>query len=315
MDYQPWIEKYRPKQFEDIVLSKHNKILLDNIVKSDHFPNLLFYGPPGTGKTTTIINLIKKYHTKYNTNYKGLKIHLNASDDRGIDIIRNQINQFVNTKSIFGNGTKFVILDEVDYMTKNAQQALRCLIQNYYPNIRFCLICNYISKIDKSLQNEFIPICFCNLPKKNIKDFLNQIIIAEKLKINNKTLENILIKFKSDMRSMINYLQSNRNNTLYLNNIINDKTLKNIIDILDKKTSKKNIIKSINKYITNYVKDNNVSMQTFILNLIKYFIRNNLCINSNTLTIFEIIVHNKNTDDEIFLNFTLSHLYDLYKSV
>ena len=64
------------------------------------FPNLLFYGPPGTGKTTTIINLIKKYHTKYNTNYKGLKIHLNASDDRGIDIIRNQINQFVNTKSL-----------------------------------------------------------------------------------------------------------------------------------------------------------------------------------------------------------------------
>ena len=76
-------------------------------------------------------NLINEYHEKYYPNVKGLKIHLNASDDRGIDIIRNQINQFVNTKSLFGNGIKFVILDEVDYMTKNAQQALRYLIQQY----------------------------------------------------------------------------------------------------------------------------------------------------------------------------------------
>ena len=171
MAYQPWIEKYRPKHFEEIVLSNNNKILLNNIIEYNHFPNLLFYGPPGTGKTTTIINLIDKYHKKYCNNIKGLKIHLNASDDRGIDIIRNQINQFVNTKSMFGNGLKFVILDEVDYMTKNAQQALRCLVQNYSPNIRFCLICNYISKIDKSLQNEFISMCFCNLPKNKIEEF------------------------------------------------------------------------------------------------------------------------------------------------
>ena len=131
MDYKPWIEKYRPQKFNEIVLNEDNKILLKNIIKNNHFPNLLLYGPPGTGKTTTIINLIEKYHNSYNKNLKGLKIHLNASDDRGIDIIRNQINQFVNTKSMFGNGIKFVILDEVDYMTKNAQQALRYLIQQY----------------------------------------------------------------------------------------------------------------------------------------------------------------------------------------
>ena len=88
----PWIEKYRPNKFEDIVLEDSNKTLLNNIIATNNFPNLLFYGPPGTGKTTTIINLIEKYHKKYNTNFKGLKIHLNASDDRGIDIIRNQIN-------------------------------------------------------------------------------------------------------------------------------------------------------------------------------------------------------------------------------
>ena len=129
MDNSPWVEKYRPNKFEDIVLTTINKKILVNIVKFNYFPNLLFYGPPGTGKTTTIINLINKYQETYDQKNKGLIIHLNASDDRGIEIIRNQIHQFVHTKTLFGNGLKFVILDEVDYMTKNAQQALRYLIQ------------------------------------------------------------------------------------------------------------------------------------------------------------------------------------------
>ena len=235
--------------------------------------------PPGTGKTTTIINLINKYHEKYCKNIKGLKIHLNASDDRGIDIIRNQINQFVNTKSMFGNGLKFVILDEVDYMTKNAQQALRCLIQNYSPNIRFCLICNYISKIDKSLQNEFISMCFCNLPKNKIKEFLTNIIEKEKLNINNKEINNILIKFKSDMRSMINFLQSNRNNKICLNNIVNEKSLKNIINIINEKNNKKTSTNLMKKYILNYTEKNNISIKMFIVNLIKYIIQKNININ------------------------------------
>ena len=160
MDHVPWVEKYRPRKFDDIVLEKNNKIILNNILNGASFPNLLFYGPPGTGKTTTIINLIDKYQEANDQKRKGLKIHLNASDDRGIDIIRNQINQFVNTKTLFGEGVKFVILDEVDYMTKNAQQALRYLIQQYSVGIRFCLICNYISRIDIALQNEFIRLKF-----------------------------------------------------------------------------------------------------------------------------------------------------------
>ena len=136
-DTRPWVEKYRPTRFDDIVLDPLNKKLLENIITQNSFPNLLFYGPPGTGKTTTIINLINRYQEVYNQKNKGLMIHLNASDDRGIDVIRNQINQFVNTKTLFGNGMKFVILDEVDYMTKNAQQALKYLIQQYSNNIRF----------------------------------------------------------------------------------------------------------------------------------------------------------------------------------
>ena len=211
-DNRPWVEKYRPTKFDDIVLDPLNRKLLKNIVAQNKFPNLLFYGPPGTGKTTTIINLINKYQEKYNQKNKGLKIHLNASDDRGIDVIRNQINQFVNTKTLFGKGLKFVILDEVDYMTKNAQQALRYLIQQYNKNIRFVLICNYISKIDSALQNEFIRLRFCQLPKKDTFNFLKIIIEKEGLNISSKQINIIQKKFKSDIRSMINYIQSNHTN-------------------------------------------------------------------------------------------------------
>ena len=96
-----WVEKYRPKIIEDIVLDPLNKQILRNIIETSYFPNLLFYGPPGTGKTTTIINLINAYQEKVGVKNKDLIIHLNASDERGIDIIRNQINFFVNSKPLF----------------------------------------------------------------------------------------------------------------------------------------------------------------------------------------------------------------------
>ena len=205
--YTPWVEKYRPKTFDDIVLDPLNKQLLENIIKTEHFSNLLFYGPPGTGKTTSIINMINNYQEKQNS--KNLMIHLNASDERGIDIIRNQINTFVNSKSLFNNGMKFVILDEVDYMTKNAQMALRNLLQNYKSNVRFCLICNYISRIDESLQNEFVRLRFNQLPELEIINFLNIINEKEGLNFSNENIELIQKLFNSDIRSMINYMQSN----------------------------------------------------------------------------------------------------------
>jgi replication factor C subunit 3/5 len=205
--FTPWVEKYRPNTFDDIVLDPLNKKILENIIKTKHFPNLLFYGPPGTGKTTSIINLIKSHQDA--SNDKNLMIHLNASDERGIDIIRNQINTFVNSKSLFNNGMKFVILDEVDYMTKNAQIALRYLLQNYKSNVRFCLICNYISRIDEALQNEFVRLRFNQLPEDEIIHFLNIINEKEKLQYTTDTIQLIQKLFNSDIRSMINYMQSN----------------------------------------------------------------------------------------------------------
>lgn len=209
IDNIPWVEKYRPTSFENIVLDKVNQTILENIIKMNMFPNLLLYGPPGTGKTTTIINLINSYQERYNQKSKDLMIHLNASDERGIEIIRNQISQFVNAKSLFTNGLKIVILDEVDYMTKNAQQALKYLLQDYRQNIRFCLICNYISRIDEALQNEFVHLRFNELPREKIQEFLTAISHSEKLDLSDSAIISIQKLFKSDIRSMINYMQAN----------------------------------------------------------------------------------------------------------
>ena len=232
----PLVEAYRPKHFEDIVLDPLNKLILKNIIETSYFPNLLFYGPPGTGKTTTIINLINAYQEKLNNKNKDLIIHLNASDERGIDIIRNQINSFVNSKPLFNNGMKFVILDEVDYMTKNAQQALRYLLQNYSGGVRFCLICNYISKIDEGLQNEFIRLRFNQLPKQEIIQFLTHISDSEKLNMSQKSLSCIQKLYKSDIRSMINFMQSNQNtsNNQELLFIIDNDVWENIIQMINK---------------------------------------------------------------------------------
>ncbi len=204
----PWVEKYRPTQFENIVLDPLNREFFQNIIQKEHFPNLLFYGPPGTGKTTTIINLIQEYQAKYTRVNKETVIHLNASDERGVDIIRTQIYQFVRSCHIFETGCKFVILDEVDYMTKNAQQALKTLLQTSHHNVRFCLICNYISKIDESLQREFICVRFNQLPPGEIRQFILKISDAEKLAMDSDDVELLMANHQSDIRSMINFMQS-----------------------------------------------------------------------------------------------------------
>ena len=309
-DTRPWVEKYRPTNFDDIVLEPLNRRLLENIVSQNNFPNLLFYGPPGTGKTTTIINLIDKYQEYYNQKRKGLKIHLNASDDRGIDVIRNQINQFVNTKTLFGNGIKFVILDEVDYMTKNAQQALRYLIQQYGKNIRFCLICNYISRIDTALQNEFIRLRFCQLPKKDTYKFLDKIVKKEKLNIEPSQIKGIQLRFKSDIRSMINYLQSNHNNIGVIKNILTNKVLDKLIKSLKNKKKRKN------ELIENLCKKYNIQRKQFLIRFVGYLITNKSdIINEKFLTSLQYIVHNNNVKEGYLIQYLLEELDVVYKEL
>jgi replication factor C subunit 3/5 len=282
--FTPWVEKYRPNSFEDIVLDPINKKILENIIKMEHFPNLLFYGPPGTGKTTSVINLIQAYQKK--CNQKNLMIHLNASDERGIDIIRNQINTFVNSKSLFNNGMKFVILDEVDYMTKNAQIALRYLLQDYKSNVRFCLICNYISRIDEALQNEFVRLRFNQLPESEIIKFLNIINEKENLQYNSDTIHLIQKLFNSDIRSMINYMQSNEQ-IIHDKKIIQKELWVELSTNIINKSLKYNI-----EFITRISNEYNVEKKNIIKNYLNYIIRyNNDVLTSDFLQFVENIMH------------------------
>jgi len=264
-NFTPWVEKYRPTSFDEIVFDPLNKKLLENIINNKSFPNLLFYGPPGTGKTTSIINLINAYQDS--PNCKNLMIHLNASDERGIDIIRNQINSFVNSKSLFNDGMKFVILDEVDYMTKNAQIALKYLLQSYKSKVRFCLICNYISRIDEALQNEFVRLRFNQLPQDEIITFLRNINECEKLDYSEEALLSIQKLFNSDIRSMINYMQSNEKLISNMK-IMKDELWIDLINRIKNKDYKKNI-----EYINNLTIEYNIEKKNIIKNFLNFIIR------------------------------------------
>jgi replication factor C subunit 3/5 len=302
-----WVEKYRPDNFDDIVLDPLNKQILKNIIDTGYFPNLLFYGPPGTGKTTTIINLINGYQEKQNNKNKDLIIHLNASDERGIDIIRNQINFFVHSKPLFNDGMKFVILDEVDYMTKNAQQALRYLLQNYSSNVRFCLICNYRSKIDESLQNEFMSLRFNQLPNEDIITFLNHISICEKLNLSYKILSRIQSLYKSDIRSMINFMQSNQNTEIKVNVIDND-IWNELINKLIKRENTENIINFIHSISINY----NIDKKNIIKDFLNYIIKNySTYVNADFLNFVENLIHSQVQNNNVIVNYSISKLMSL----
>lgn len=288
----PWVEKYRPTQFDNIVLDPVNREIFENIIDNNYFPNLLFYGPPGTGKTTTIINLINEYQTKYNQINKGTVIHLNASDERGIDIIRNQIYQFVKSKNFFELGMKFVILDEVDYMTKNAQQALKYLLQSSCYNVRFCLICNYISKIDESLKNEFLCIRFNQLPKQDIYRFIKTISKNENLDLSDKAIDTIQKIYNSDIRSMINFIQLNQNITEWESNIITDEIWENIHQKLAAGVSS-----VVMQYLHEISQKYNIDKKNIMKNYFNYIIRNKKnVVSAKFLNIVEVIFHSNDSN-------------------
>jgi replication factor C subunit 3/5 len=307
----PWVEKYRPARFDDIVLDDINKKILLSIIENNYFPNLLLYGPPGTGKTTTIINLVNAYQEKYHQKNKGLMIHLNASDERGIDIIRNQINGFVTSRSMFGEGMKFVILDEVDYMTKNAQTALRYLLNNYnnIVNVRFCLICNYISRIDEALQTEFVRMRFNQLPESKILCFLNKINVAENLNVDEDILISIQRHFNSDIRSMINYMQANQH-LIHNCHVITNAVWENITKLFKSRVKSSTIIDKLNEISLYY----NIERKNIIKNYLNYIVRHHTqYITPIFLNFIENVVHIQDCKAEYLLQYFVLKLTTLIK--
>lgn len=180
--------------------------ILTKLIDSDNLPHLLLYGPPGTGKTSTIIAAAKRmYGAKA---YSSMALELNASDARGIDVVRNQIKEFAGTRQLFNSGIKLIILDEADAMTGDAQNALRRIIEKYTKNARFCLICNYVSKIIPALQSRCTRFRFAPLSRDQIHDRLVHVADEEKLDYTKLGIEAILSLSGGDMRRVLNLLQT-----------------------------------------------------------------------------------------------------------
>ena len=193
----PWNEKYRPQELTDMVLPDTIRALFNSIIVNNMFPNMLFYGPPGTGKTSTILCILKNISSSN-------IIHLNASDERGIDVIRNQLYTIIHSNGMFQNEIKIIVLDEVDSMTKQAQTSLLSLFNNN--NVRFCLICNYISKLIPQLRDYLLLIPFYNTI--NNTEYIQNIIKKERLQINNDIIDDIIFNYYPDLRSVVNCLQA-----------------------------------------------------------------------------------------------------------
>jgi len=216
MNELPWVEKYRPTMFKDIV--SHDIIIncLRKLVKHNALPHLLFHGTPGTGKTSTILSLTKKL---YGEDKEFMVLELNASDDRGINSVREEIKQFAETKNMFCTGIKLIILDEADSMTYDAQFALRRIIEEYSTTTRFCIICNYLNKIIPAIISRCLMLRFSPIDKTNVDLYLKKIIKNENLILDELTLETISYISEGDMRKAINLLQS----VSLLNNTITSK--------------------------------------------------------------------------------------------
>jgi len=200
-----WTEKYRPKTFEEVVGQEEIIKRVKNLTQSMNIPHLLFAGPAGTGKSTLALIVVKEL---FGSTWKENYLELNASDERGIDVVRQKVKDFARTKALGNVPFKVIFLDEADALTKEAQQALRRTMENYTSTCRFVMSCNYSSKIIDPIQSRCVVMRFRLLEEKDIEKRIKIIAEKEKLTLSDNTIETLYEASEGDCRRTINLLQA-----------------------------------------------------------------------------------------------------------
>ncbi|MCK5018196.1 MAG: AAA family ATPase [Candidatus Peribacteraceae bacterium] len=198
-----WVEKYRPKKIEEMVLQDIHRQMFEKFIRESEIPHLLFHGPPGSGKTATAKILIKNMVKDKND-----ILSFNGSTSTGIDIVRNSIEDFLKTPTFGGSKIKVVFIDEFDYMSQNAQAALRNVTETYHDNGRFIFTCNYLYKVIDPLQSRCQSFEFKRMPKEFVVDFCKNILDKENIKYDDLSINKITTTFYPDIRKIVNTLQS-----------------------------------------------------------------------------------------------------------
>lgn len=288
---ESWVEKFRPNNLNEVESQEEIIFSLKNCIKTKNIPHLLFFGPSGCGKTSTILALAKEiFGEKY---WSDRVIELNASDERGIKVVREKIKRYaMNSVSLDPNipPWKIIILDEADNMTSDSQFALRKIMEDYSKVTRFCIICNYHNKIIDPIVSRCSLYRFKPIPKEFICKKLKEICVKEGTLISDNNINKVEELSRGDMRKAINFLQRCRNfKDFIIDEKETNKVSENLIDIISGLIPEK----IFGDFIEKCLEGNMVKADEYI----NYFYKNSYSLTVMIPHILDYIIHHKKLND------------------